>query len=101
MFASGSHDGTVRIWTKPPNSPDMAPEEPDDYAYHSPHPTDVDYFSYGEMISRSSSPHPDWGYVVHRPDSPDLEHSERSLRAPKGLSIVSSQSSESSMLKLR
>lgn len=105
MFASGSHDGTVRIWTKSPITPDSSPRDPGldfDFKRHPSHSTDYGYFSYGEMMDPSTSPKPDLGLTLHPPDDPDDElHRERPVKSPRGLSMVSSQSSESSIMKMR
>ncbi|KAF9450606.1 WD40 repeat-like protein [Macrolepiota fuliginosa MF-IS2] len=100
MFASGSHDGTVRIWTKPPNSSNIVPDDypmDDDLHYH-----EDTYFAYGE-ISRASSPHEDLGgFLDSRPESPDPEYTRGRTKSPRGISFVSSHSSDSSaMVKLR
>jgi hypothetical protein len=97
MFASGSHDGTVRIWTKPPSSPDLPTEQFDYHAY--PHLGEGDYFTFGDM-SRSSSPPPDLQHIEQGYETPDLEYTGR-VKIPKGLSVVSSHSSESSVVKMR
>ncbi|KAF9444114.1 hypothetical protein P691DRAFT_787144 [Macrolepiota fuliginosa MF-IS2] len=56
MFASGSHDGTVRIWTKPPTELDIIPvDEPArDHACHY-----EDALSEHDQMSRANSIHDD------------------------------------------
>lgn len=92
MFATGSHDGTVRIWTRPPNSPDIPYDDHilDDVGHED------DLFAYGEF-SRSSSPH---DLVLFRSESPDLEYTSR-VKSPRGIPLMFSNSSDSSVLKLR
>ncbi|KXN92165.1 hypothetical protein AN958_09257 [Leucoagaricus sp. SymC.cos] len=96
MLATGSHDGTVRVWSKPPDSPDFVHE--DDDGHELPYLGDSDFFTFGAM-SRSSSPHED----LHRLDPGDESPDDipKRMKSPKGLSIVSSTSSESSMIKMR
>lgn len=104
MFASGSHDGTVRIWTKPPITPISCndPELDDGFPGHNVHSKNCDSFMYGEMMSRSTSPNPDVGLASYSLDDPDDErYNERRVRATKGFSTFSTQSSESSILNLR
>lgn len=104
MFASGSHDGTVRIWTKPPITPISCndPELDDGFPGHNVHSKNCDSFMYGEMMSRSTSPNPDVGLASYSLDDPDDErYNERRVRAKKGFSTFSTQSSESSILNLR
>lgn len=98
MFATGSHDGTVRIWTKPPNTPDVMSDDLIDDRFHYHEDT---FFAYGKM-SRSSSPHEDLGILGSRSESPDLDYDYAGrVRSPRGISFVSSHSSDSSMLKMR
>jgi WD40 repeat protein len=103
LFATGSHNGTVRIWTKPPNSPDYVPEDLDNHDHTpGPHLGDGDYFTFGDM-PRSSSPHgSDLPPLVGEPGREAPDQPEYPRRVKKGLPTVSSKSSESSFnVKMR
>ncbi|KAJ3557991.1 hypothetical protein NP233_g11600 [Leucocoprinus birnbaumii] len=97
MFASGSHDGTVHIWTKPPNSPDEALEDVDDTGLKIPHLGELSFFG---DIRRSASPaHEDLRYLDSTFETPNLDYIRRATnqrpRAPS-----SASSSNTSIIKV-
>lgn len=99
MFASGSHDGAVHIWTKPPDSPEYVPEESDGPDHRDPHSGDRDYFSYGHMVRSSSPTYEEMRYLSGL-ETPDLERIENIAKArPRPLSVCSWNSSSSSMIR--
>lgn len=101
MFASGCHDGTVHIWSKPPNSPNDAPEDLDDHAHKLLHLRDGDYFLYDSRRRSSSPAHEDMRYLDYGSEAPDLEHiREVSTTRLRAFSASSSNSSSASIIKM-
>jgi len=100
MFASGSHDGAVHIWTKPPDSPEYQPEESDGPDHRETHLGERDYFSYGNMMRSSSPTYEDMRYLDSELETPDLEHIENAAKVRlRPLLIRSWNSSDPSIIR--
>jgi len=100
MFASGSHDGAVHIWTKPPDSPEYQPEESDGPDHRETHLYERDYFSYGSMMRSSSPTYEDMRYFDSELETPDLEHIENATKVRlRSLLVCSWNSSDPSIIR--